>query len=266
MGRYIFVIEENVLLIFFTVPLKIIVSVEPCLVSVVVLMRGCSGTVEYEAGKEKITVYSLQKTRLHRWMDGWMDGWINSFNIKFNWTLWYKQPASKYTDLSSKLNIIFSRNLWFPLISFVWTKSTMAINVRVLSLRSGIIHGFVTEPRHSRHVVFHVSVRLRGCALLSVCLVSCWSVVFWSWHSCLEFRFHEWVRTLVLHVLSCYVSVWSRVRSAGHSSVHVFCVAHSLWYYWLRAFMLCLVLCGTQLVFFIGCVFLMLSCLVWTHG
>ncbi len=60
----------------------------------------------------------------------------------------------------------------------------------------------------------------------------------------------------MLHVLSCYVSVWSRVRSAVHSSVHVFCVAHSSWYYWLRAFMLCLVLCGTQLVFFIGCVFL----------
>ncbi len=29
------------------------VSVEPCLVSVVVLMRGCSGTGEHEAGKEK---------------------------------------------------------------------------------------------------------------------------------------------------------------------------------------------------------------------
>ncbi len=41
--------------------LKIKVSVEPCLVSVVLLMRGCSGTREYEAGKEKITVYSLQK-------------------------------------------------------------------------------------------------------------------------------------------------------------------------------------------------------------
>ncbi len=64
---------------FFTVPLiiilffllaaqfllKIKVSVEPCLMSVVVLMRGCSGMDKYEAGKEKITVYSLQKTRLH---------------------------------------------------------------------------------------------------------------------------------------------------------------------------------------------------------
>ncbi len=33
--------------------LKIKVSVEPYLVSVVVLMRGCSGAGEYEAGKEK---------------------------------------------------------------------------------------------------------------------------------------------------------------------------------------------------------------------
>ncbi len=41
--------------------LKIKVSIEPCLVHVVVLMRGCSGTGELEAGKEKITVYSLQK-------------------------------------------------------------------------------------------------------------------------------------------------------------------------------------------------------------
>ncbi len=33
--------------------LKIKVSVEPCLVNVVVLMRGCSGTDEYKAGTEK---------------------------------------------------------------------------------------------------------------------------------------------------------------------------------------------------------------------
>ncbi len=45
--------------------LKIKVSVEPCLV----VMRGCSGTDEYEAGKETITVYSLQKTRLHHWRE-----------------------------------------------------------------------------------------------------------------------------------------------------------------------------------------------------
>ncbi len=44
-----------------------------------------------------------------------------------------------------------------------------------------------------------------------------------------------------------------------HSSVHVclFCVAPSSSFYRLGAFMLCLVLCGTQLVYFFGCV---LSC------
>ncbi len=82
MGRLIFVIEEKVLLIFFYCApiiffklaahelLKIKVCVEPCLVSVVVLMRGCSGTGEYETGKKKITVYSLKKTGLHHWLTG----------------------------------------------------------------------------------------------------------------------------------------------------------------------------------------------------
>ncbi len=107
MGRLIFVIEHKMLLIFFfycapfffklaaQVLLKIKVSVEPCLVSVVVLMRGCSGTGEYEAGKEKITVYLLQKTRLHHWLlliihhmlrdteavsDSWTN-WLFSMNL-----------------------------------------------------------------------------------------------------------------------------------------------------------------------------------------
>ncbi len=71
MGRQIFVIEEKMLLNFFYYAPNIFiflisstsapkVSVEPCLVSVVLLKRGCSGTGEYEAGKETITVYSLQ--------------------------------------------------------------------------------------------------------------------------------------------------------------------------------------------------------------
>ncbi len=63
MGRLIFVIEEKVLLNLFYCAsflflgaqelLKIKVSLEPCLVSVVMLMWGCSATGEYEAGKEK---------------------------------------------------------------------------------------------------------------------------------------------------------------------------------------------------------------------
>ncbi len=77
-GKANFFIDQKVLLIFFfftvllvaaqvllvaaQVLLKIKVSIEPCLVSVVVLMGCCSGTGEYEAAK--ITVFSLQTTRL----------------------------------------------------------------------------------------------------------------------------------------------------------------------------------------------------------
>ncbi len=42
--------------------LKIKVSVEPYLVSVVVLMRGCSGTGEYEDGKKKKKKNSILTT------------------------------------------------------------------------------------------------------------------------------------------------------------------------------------------------------------
>ncbi len=129
---------------------------------------------------------------------------------------------------------------------------------------------FVIEPWYSRHVLFSheraASRVLEPCALSSVCLVSCWSVVFGSRHSCLEFRFRVRVRTLALHVLSHCVSVRSRVRLATRSSVHVCfvvlhavrvfigcmhscyvlcCVARSLCIHWLHAFML--------------------SCLVWTR-
>ncbi len=54
------------------------------------------------------------------------------------------------------------------------------------------------------------------------------------------------------HVQSRFVSMRSRVRSAACSSVHVFCVARSSGFNRLHAFMLCLVLCGLQLSFFIG--------------
>ncbi len=73
------------------------------------------------------------------------------------------------------------------------------------------------------------------CALSSACLVSCWSVVFGSRHSCLEFRLRDGVRTLALHVLSLCVSV--------------------------RAFVFYLVLCGTQLVYSLAaCFHVVMSC------
>ncbi len=74
MGRQIFVIEQKVLLINFFllaahVLLKIKASVEPYLVSVVVLMRGCSGMGEFDAGIFffLITVYLLQKCFGYVW-------------------------------------------------------------------------------------------------------------------------------------------------------------------------------------------------------
>ncbi len=64
------------------------------------------------------------------------------------------------------------------------------------------------------------------CALSSAYLVSCWSVVFGSRHSCLEFRFLVGVRTLALR--HC-VSARSCVRSAARSPVHVcFVVLHAV--------------------------------------
>ncbi len=76
-------------------------------------------------------------------------------------------------------------------------------------------------------------------ALSSACLVSCWSLVFGSRHSCLEFRFRVGVRTLALRILSRCVSVRSRVRSAARSSVHVcFVVLHAV-----RVFIGCMLSC-----------------------
>ncbi len=137
-----------------------------------------------------------------------------------------------------------------------WFMFTLLICVRVLSLRSSVIHVFVTEPRHSRHVLFSreraASSALEPCALSSACLVSCWSMVFGSWQSCLEFRFRVGVQTLALYVRSHCVSVRSRVSpcvlwcctqfvfltaACIHVVWHAACVFH-----WLRAFMLsCLV-------------------------
>ncbi len=132
---------------------------------------------------------------------------------------------------------------------------TLNITVRVLSLQSSVIYGFVKEPWHSRHVLFpseHVaSSVLEPCALSSV---SCWSVVFgfpalMSWvlvscrgfgHSRSVFCLVEWSCGLSCPHVLCFVLL---------HAVHVLigCV-HSCYV---------LLLCGKQLVFFIGCV---LSC------
>ncbi len=86
--------------------------------------------------------------------------------------------------------------------------------------------------------------------------------MFGSRHSCLEFQFHVGVRTLALHVLSRFGSMWGLEFTQPHallSTCVVICVVACSFvvFYRLHVFMLCLVLCGTQFVFFMGCV---LSC------
>ncbi len=78
---------------------------------------------------------------------------------------------------------------------------------------------------------------LESRALSSACLVSCWSVVFGSRHSCFKFRSHDGVRTLALHFLSlCECAVSSSLGTA-HSCPRVFCyVARSSCFYRLSCF------------------------------
>ncbi len=111
---------------------------------------------------------------------------------------------------------------------------------------------------------FYVSARLRVCSSRAL---SCLRALF-----CVG----AWCSDPSTHVLSfgscrgsdtrapCSVSLCeraARVRSAARSCPRVLCVCVVLHavscFYRLRAFMLCLVLCGTQLMYFIGCV---LSC------
>ncbi len=98
---------------------------------------------------------------------------------------------------------------------------------------------------------------LESRALSSACLVSCWSVVFGSRHSCFEFRSRDGVRTLALHFLSlCECAVSSSLGTA-HSCPRVFCcVARSSCFYRLRAFVISCAVWHAACIF-IGCV---LSC------
>ncbi len=98
---------------------------------------------------------------------------------------------------------------------------------------------------------------LESRAVSFACLVSCWSVVFGSRHSCLEFWSRDGVRTLALHFLSLCECAVSSSLGIAHSCPRGFsCVARSSCFYRLHAFMLYLVLCGTQL----GCFHVVMSC------
>ncbi len=112
--------------------LKIKVSVEPCLVSVVVL--GCSGTGEYEAGKEKITVYSLRKIRLQRWL---------GFKQTTGWA-----PPAGLTNTSSNSNLVFPGGLpsrCCPGSSLLSFSGQLVLGCRVIWLLSSVRFIWLTK-------------------------------------------------------------------------------------------------------------------------
>ncbi len=88
----------------------------------------------------------------------------------------------------------------------------MHTNYRLPSL-SGFCHFdlvlfMVLSPDTPVMSCFYVSARLWVC-LLSVCLVSCWSVVFGSRHLCFEFRFRIEVRKLGVSLSMFCLVVWA---------------------------------------------------------
>ncbi len=113
-------------------------------------------------------------------------------------------------------------------------------------------------------------INIRGLARI-VRVLSLWSGVNYGFCysaltllSCLVFM---WVRSFeCARALRSLVCVPCFVLERGVQIPvfrRVLCCCTQFVFYRLRAFMLCLVLCGTQLVYFIDYV---LSCLVWTHG
>ncbi len=151
-----------------------------------------------------------------------------------------------------------------------FTITSITQSVRVLSLRSSVIHGFVTEPWYSHHVRVFMWARGFECARVarSLVCVPCftlergvWIPALMSWVSVTwrgsdtraPFSVIVWVRGLEFArhraLLSTCVLLLHAVRvSIGcmHLCYILCCVARSLYIHWLRAFML--------------------SCLVWTRG
>ncbi len=107
------------------------------------------------------------------------------------------------------------------------------IYVRVLSLRSNVIHGFVTEPWYSHHVRVFMWARGFECARVarSLVCVPCFMLERGVWIPALMF----WVSvtwrgsdTRAPFSVIC-VSARSRVRSAPRTLVHVcFVVLHAV--------------------------------------
>ncbi len=164
-------------------------------------------------------------------------------------------------------------------------------SVRVLSPRSSVIHGFVAEPWQSLLVLFSceraASSVLEPRALLSACLVLCWSVLFVSClgfvlsfgfvsgfgHSRSMFCLIVWAcgssslgRALSCPRVLCVCVVLHAVRvfiGCVHSCYVLCCVARSLCFSLAACFHVVMSCVNTRLMsVLIGCVFV--SC--FAHG
>ncbi len=184
---------------------------------------------------------------------------------KENRTVWvcaYHWMSNKMTYGSSEWNT--KATIW---IKYKWRDK--ALYVRVLSLRSSVIHGFVTEPWYSHHVRVFMWARGFECARVARSLVCV---------PCFMLERGVWIPAL----MSCVLVTWRGSDTRAPFSVIVW--VRGLEFARHRALLsTCVLLCYTQFVFlsaacsyviccavwhaaciFIGCV--LSCCLVWTRG
>ncbi len=190
------------------------------------------------------------------WHFTWIYGSADDFDQSYfttSYLLTHKQSMAEHARV---LSIVLVTSMDY----------SYGVFVRVRSPRSRVIHGFVTEPWYSPHVLFSCErARLRLCSSRALSrLRTLFRVGAWCSDPgthVLRFGFRVWVRTLALHFLSlCKCAASSSLdcalscpcvfccvaRSCVHSCYILCCVARSLYIHWLHAFML--------------------SCLVWTRG
>ncbi len=143
MGRHIFVIEKKVLQNFLLWPnyyffllaaqvlLKIIVSVEPCLASVVV-WEAALVRMSMRLGRKKITVYSLQKTRLHHCIYIYTHTYIHTHTHTHTHTQTYAIEGFIHLHFRwfikmYSLDLEYGKSkVWYIVCMFIWGKKALS--------------------------------------------------------------------------------------------------------------------------------------------
>ncbi len=156
----------------------------------------------------------------------------------------------------------------FPNYTYLWLGVRFRLKhtpVRVLSLRSSVIHGFVTEPWYSHHVRVFMWARGFECARVTRSLVCV---------PCFMLERGVWIPALMSLVSVTWrgsdtrapfsVIVWVRgLEFARHRALLSTCVLCCTQFVFLSAacIYVYLVLCGTQLVYLLAaCFHVVMSC------